>query len=170
MELRAYYFGNMYLSSIQQGIQAAHVTANMFTKYPQPELVRRGGSDNSGNYLWTWANQYKTMILLNAGYGAAIHDLRDFFSEEDNPYPWDVFFEEEAALDGAVTSIGIILPERIYNTAAVIRANPGVSVHMLRHEDYLASSHIEDVRELPNDFTHWELDMIEKLPQYGLAR
>ena len=35
--MRAYYFGNMYLSSIQQGIQAAHATHELFNKYmPQP--------------------------------------------------------------------------------------------------------------------------------------
>lgn len=32
-EYRAYFFGNMYLSQIQQGIQAAHVVAEMSMAY-----------------------------------------------------------------------------------------------------------------------------------------
>ena len=36
--MRAYFWGNMYLSSIQQGIQAAHVVTEMFAKYVDNEF------------------------------------------------------------------------------------------------------------------------------------
>ena len=58
--MRAYFFGNLYMSSIQQGIQAAHAVADMFIKY---------SNENEPNYhpLREWATDHKTMILLNAG-------------------------------------------------------------------------------------------------------
>ena len=112
--MRAYFFGNMYLSSIQQGIQAAHAVHDMFVRYPTRE---HGG----GNYLWDWATDHKTMILLNGGYADTIKELVNFFNNSDNPYPFAAFHEEEASLNGALTTVGIVLPEKIYHIASMIR-------------------------------------------------
>ena len=146
--MRAYFFGNMYLSSIQQGIQAAHVVAELFIKYDDA---------NGPNFhtLREWAVDHKTMILLNAGYGAEIHSLVDFFQCNDHPYPWAQFYEEPAALDGAITMIGIILPPKIYDTGVELyKANPTIPIGNLLNYVY----------------TFWEQSMVERLPNYGLAR
>jgi hypothetical protein len=114
--MRAYFFGNMYLSSIQQGIQAAHATHELFTKWNQPSLARSN--------LLEWAENHKTMILLNGGYAATIQELVDFLAEQGDhsvTYPYAPFYEEEASLNGALTTVGVILPEKIYLTAAAIR-------------------------------------------------
>jgi hypothetical protein len=155
--MRAYYFGNMYLSSIQQGIQAAHVTSELFIKY-----TNRTGSGYG--QLHDWAVDHKTMILLNAGYSEELYKLYGLFDTiEANPYPWAGFNESSEALDGAMTCIGIILPERIYETMAICRnerINPEfISVHPRAQE-----------LELPTDLTVWEIELIETLNQYGLAR
>lgn len=164
--MRAYFFGNMYLSSIQQGIQALHATAEMFMIYGDPEKP---------NYhsVREWANDHKTVVLLNAGYSSEILSLAEFFTREDNPYPWAAFNEDPLALGvglsgepGASTCIGIILPERIYETVALIRK--GAVQRQLLNTAALATFARD--YDIPDNFNDWELDMIDRLPQYGLAR
>ena len=121
--MRVYYFGNMYLSSIQQGIQAAHVTHELFLSYP-PCDPNHHDLQSDSDILYDWAKNHKTMILLNGGYSEALRELITFFSSPQNPYPWTFFNEGEDALDGALTCVGIVLPERIYETAAALRDNP----------------------------------------------
>ena len=107
--MRAYFFGNMYLSSIQQGIQAGHVIAEFFVDYP--ETLTEKMSD-AGKLLWTWAQDHKTVILLNGGYSENLHRLCEFFDNYENHlYPWAYFHEGKDALDGALTCVGIVLPD-----------------------------------------------------------
>ena len=82
--MRAYFFGNMYLSSIQQGIQAAHVVGELFTSYSES---RTNAMSEGGKLLWEWACDHKTMILLNGGYSENIHRLCEFFDDYQNTYP-----------------------------------------------------------------------------------
>ena len=110
--MRAYFWGNMYLSSIQQGIQAAHVVAEMFAKYPD--------DDNHSMTLLDWADDHKTMILYNGGYQSKLIDIADVL-KASGKYPWADFREEEASLNGAVTSVGVILPEGIIALADHMR-------------------------------------------------
>ncbi len=113
--MRAYYFGNFYLSSIQQGIQALHVTTEMYNKYPNLDL--------DGFDLREWAEKHKTVILLNGGMAFDLRYLVTLFDTKHNPYCWSYFCEEEAALEGSITSVGIVLPEKIYAGAAILREN-----------------------------------------------
>ena len=179
--MRAYFFGNMYLSSIQQGIQAAHATHELFIKYNQPGRAQA--------YLLDWATDHKTMILLNGGYAATIQELVDFFGEQDGPYglyPFAPFYEEEASLNGALTTVGIILPEKIYLVAAAIRAeSPG----HYDFEDGQASRAYTTREKIWNDgeitigpgntlgfdidkdltlsYTKWEAQLIDRLNQFN---
>ena len=179
MESRAYYFGNMYLSSIQQGIQAAHVTAEMFRKYRNIDM-------NTSSMLFDWAINHKVMVLLNAGYGAEISSLVAFFDEGQNPYPYAYFRESQEALDAALTCVGIILPDTVYETSKLIRENVVLpewiertgSVRYLKtgngpvplesSADLLAK--FPDVEEVEYDLSKWEFKMACRLNNYGLAR
>ena len=105
--MRAYYFGNMYLSSIQQGIQSAHVTAEIMLKYVTVTGSYEITDDPKRIMAWDWAKNHKTMILLNGGYSENIHNLIEFFDTRENPYPWADFYEGQDALDGALTCAGI---------------------------------------------------------------
>jgi hypothetical protein len=173
MELRAYYFGNMYLSSIQQGIQAAHVTAEMFTKYSCDEVTM-------DSMLWNWARQDKTMILLNAGYSEELHDLKTVFNHHSNPYPWEYFNEGDDALDGALTCVGIILPEKIYKMSAAIRADrPSAGQKSIAErifEDGAITVHPDNTMGFDVEeptimvYSKWEYDLLLRLNNYGLAR
>ena len=74
MELRCYHFGNMYLSSIQQGIRAAHAQMAMFVKYDKAEAVHLDNIDeyaptvdeklfiDSTKMLYNWGENHQTMI------------------------------------------------------------------------------------------------------------
>lgn len=109
--MRFYAWGNMYLSSIQQGIQAGHVIGNMSVKY---------GANPDSMYC-DWAKNHKTMILLNGGMSCNLGDIVEHFSKQDNPFEWAPFSESRDALDGALTSVGIILPEDVYENAKKVR-------------------------------------------------
>lgn len=111
-ELRAYFFNNMYLSGIHAGIQAQHCTAEMFIKY-RPD-IQSGCIGNKSDMLYRWAEKYKTTIILNGGYNSNLQRLEHFFAD-GSPFPWASFYESEEALATACTSVGIVLPERIFN-------------------------------------------------------
>ncbi|KKM67218.1 hypothetical protein LCGC14_1473340 [marine sediment metagenome] len=152
--MRAYYFGNMYLSSIQQGIQAAHATHGLFNKYAASEKAET---------LFNWSQNHKTMILLNGGYSENLRKIIALFGHNENPYPWAFFNESEEAADGLLTSVGIVLPEKIYVTAAAMKGD----------EDFVSR-----LRETgswnPCDDEHYEIskyefDLCLELNKYGLA-
>lgn len=114
-EYRGYFFGNMYLSPIQQGIQAAHVIQDMYTRTYQPLLVR---SYNGPKIFMDWMNIDRTMILLNGGYQTSLESLYEKFKQitkNGKLYPIGAFREEQEALNGCMTSVGIILPKKVYD-------------------------------------------------------
>ena len=168
--MRAYFFGNMYLSSIQQGIQAAHVTAEMFCQW---------GGDRT---LQEWADDHKTMILLNGGYLETMEDLWGFINEGDHDYPYAKFHEGLDSLGGVLTSVGIVLPEKIYLTAAAMRRD-----RPKRGETSIAELIQSNgcwIVEADNDyglvfndgtdgllmeFSKWEFDLMNRLNGCGLA-
>jgi hypothetical protein len=112
-ELRLYVFVNFYLSSIQQGIQSAHVVHSLFTKYPDPVLSKRN------ELLWNWARNHKTMIVLNGGANSDIHEI--FYTLEQLQHtrignmPFECFHEDENSLGSVMTAVGVVVPEQFFN-------------------------------------------------------
>lgn len=121
-EFRLYCFVNFYLSSIQQGIQSAHVTHSMFVKYPIEagcDLEGRLGS----SILWDWAKNDKTMIVLNGGAGPGIYSIYDTLQTlqveyEGEKLPYECFNEDES-LDGMMTSVGVVVPKCFYDARLI---------------------------------------------------
>jgi len=109
--MRAYFFTNMYLSPIQCGIQAGHVIGEMAVKYGQ----------NPDSDFLEWANDHKTMIVLNGGMSCNLESIINHLSQKENPYEWDMFIESQEALYGALTCVGIVLPEWVYAKASEVR-------------------------------------------------
>lgn len=104
---RAYHFGNYYLSSIQQGIQAAHA---------QTTLFRNAISTNNQAQLCVlmqWAAR-PTTICLNGGNAESLRALYEDLSDVDHSYPLAAFYEDEASLSGLMTNVAIILPAHVY--------------------------------------------------------
>ncbi len=153
--MRAYFFGNLYFSSIQQGIQAAHTVVEMFTKYGQKNREIPDGIDGpcqEWQILHHWATEHKTMVLLNGGYAEELRSLIQFFSSKENPLPWAYFNESKEAADNCLTCVGIILPEEFYEGARDLKGPSG-------YGEYYA-------KLLPG----WERTLAERLNMYGLAR
>lgn len=111
-ELRLYTFCNFYLSSIQQGIQSAHVVHSLFVKYPTVE---------SNSILWDWAQNDKTMIVLNGG---AHDDIVQSFqaasalnlNHHNVLLPLESFSEDAYSLGGIMTCWGIVVPKCLYDS------------------------------------------------------
>lgn len=165
--MRAYFFGNMYLSSIQQGIQALHVVSDMFVKYQshQPEFTE------TKNMLYEWAEDHKTVVLLNAGYSESIRELIEFFNHPANPYPFCEFYEDGAALDGALTSIGIILPKKIYESAKLLRETKGSWREFETGWGITFVNVCDSISFSPyQDLNPWEVELATKLNTFSLAR
>lgn len=156
--MRAYFFGNMYLSSIQQGIQAAHVTHEMFLKYDN-----LAAGSFATTELYDWAHNHKTMILLNGGYSENLRALTEFFSNPMNDYPFADFHEGQDALDGALTCVGIVLPEKIYVAASALRKGDIDAEQIPVKETWSPEDGITWT------YSKWEYALCIELNKYNLA-
>lgn len=109
--MRLYTINNMYLSSIQNGIQAAHVVHELFNKY---DLSKMDGIDHKSmlqrEKLVDWSENHKTMIVLNGGMTEQMEPMLPII--EASGLPWASFYEP--GIGNALTCIGIVVPERLY--------------------------------------------------------
>lgn len=173
--LRLYTFCSFYLSSIQQGIQTAHVVHELFLKYngiaESLEITR----------LHRWAEDHKTIIVLNGGTNKDLKDLLDFLnSEVDNfnfPAPYVSFSEDEDSLGGILTAVGIILPEEIYNAINYRTATsqidlPSFDVLFPYNSNEVEAFYFIKDDEIKEHFlkgtSNWNL--ISRLKSYSLAK
>jgi hypothetical protein len=98
----------MYLSSIQNGIQAAHVVHELFRKYQKQDALQYA--------LHDWADNFKTMIVLNGGMTEHLVSFLELVKKSGLPF--DTF--NEPGIGNALTSIGVIVPERLYGHDEII--------------------------------------------------
>ena len=162
--MRFYSFTNWMLRPIQQGIQPGHAAVELFVKYPEESFT------TESEMLFEWARDHKTFICLNGGTHFDLLDLREFMEKEGPPYPWSLFCEDGASLGGLITSIGIILPPRIYETAAVLRRYRGQEPFFSENNRGWGAFVVwEDGTSAYLDFSSWEKEMIERLNACGLA-
>jgi len=157
--MRCYHFGNMYLSSIQQGIQAAHAQMELFIKYNpgKQKTLSKDPNDvlfyNAVKTLYEWATVDKTMICLNGGDNKELLAIEKFLQNELNPYPWATFTESTESLGGLLTNIAIILPEKIYAMPTFDTDSPS---------DWFAAS--------MQHLTRFEVELINMKNKYRLAK
>ncbi len=161
--MRFYGFGNYYLSSLQQGLQSAHVIGELFTihnhlteKYMQ---------------VHDWAKNHKTMVLLNGGNSKDLAELFDFFNQENNPYAFAKFNEDEQSLNGALTYVGIVLPSKIYDSSANMRQfthfyNPVTEELKID----LKTIGVNGTDSETTKLSQFDYNLCERLNFYGLAK
>jgi hypothetical protein len=104
----------MYLSSIQNGIQAAHVVHELFNKYGLHADDPKKASQL--NQLLDWSENHKTMIVLNGGMTEHLVSFLELVKKSGLPF--DTF--NEPGIGNALTSIGVIVPERLYGHDEII--------------------------------------------------
>lgn len=123
MKTRLYSIVNQYISGTHAGIQTAHAMHEMFIKHP-PQ-----GSRNADELVWQWAVSDKTIIVLDGGYQSNLERIFELM-QGCRSLPSAKFHEEQAALNGALTAVCIVLPEYMYNpqysTVVDIESNVGM--------------------------------------------
>lgn len=157
--MRFYSFTNYYLSPLQQGIQTQHCATDMHYKY-------RFTSSMEPKYMDDWALNHKTTIVLNGGNCAALSGLYSFLTANDNPYPFCFFMEDEQSLNNALTCVGVILPEKIYEGANILRDRRSNIRTVSDGENIIVSGNGEIYE---HEYTTWEVEMMTRLNQYRLA-
>ncbi|MEM2159449.1 MAG: hypothetical protein QXN55_00660 [Candidatus Nitrosotenuis sp.] len=189
--MRAYFFGNYYLSQIQQGIQGLHAVVELFTQAESftsrisvvdlPQTIR-----DQITMLYDWATNHKTVVFLNGGNQADLQELDAFLST--GIYPTSRFYEDEKSLNNALTSVCVILPEKIYEGAKIWQARTRhsefeqdrrfqkwVSIDKttameLREDGTLAIAKETDLDGIQiTTYTEWERNLMEMLVTYRLA-
>lgn len=107
--LRCYVVTNKVLSPIQKGVQATHATVELLVKYDEY-------SDESRT-VYSWANNFSTLILLEGGFHQQMIDHYTFLREMcvDLQIPCSSFREDEETMNGMFTSFAVVLDYTIYN-------------------------------------------------------
>lgn len=108
--MRLYSFTNMYLSSIQCGLQTAHLVGELFSYYclkndkPQTKM------------LYEWSNKHRTICILNGGNCKELTQIHQILYQTAYTldYPFSYFKEDRESLNEAITCVGIIIPESVY--------------------------------------------------------
>lgn len=120
-ELRMFTFGHFMLSSIQQGIQAAHAITNLFTYYHRND----GGVHDTeeADILYSWATQHETLVCKNGGDTEALEDILNNLNVDENYLPFQDFNESSGALNDSITCIAIVVPERLYDEGVAVVRN-----------------------------------------------
>lgn len=108
---RFYSFTNYYISSIQKGIQTSHLVSEMSIL------------ENKGTPYNNWALYDKTVVVLNGGNAKKLNEIYEAAIPFGKEYGFPVvkFHEDADSLNGALTAVGILLPEVVYETARLQR-------------------------------------------------
>lgn len=180
--MRLYTMTHFMLSPMAKGIQATHSTVNLFKKYtPNPsnnDEVAVIESMDPCDMLWDWSINHETMISLNGGVTPDMNEMVEFLEYNTCPYPW-AYFREDESLGELVTSISIVLPERLYNVAYLIKTKVIAfevnRLKVLNWDSYNATFSLYKFQELEeeirgygsfSDFDKW---LIDRMNGYRLA-
>lgn len=180
--MRCYHFGNYYMSSIQQGIQAAHCQMELFVKYQDSGVnfvddylpsINEIEYQQKVDDLYDWAENHKTMVCLNGGALQDLKNIEELMKDVGNKYPWSTFYEDEYSLGAILTNIAIVLPEEIYDTAAKIRSREYFLTNNVVTENPIHIGISTDVLIEPKfimTLTDFDVKLIELLNSCQLAR
>lgn len=169
--MRFYSFTNAnYMSQLQLGLQTAHCVAEMADKYD--------GCPGMWDFQ-EWARAYKTIVILNGGNCADLTELYEFLDNMSTPYSFAKFNEDEASLNNAITCVGIILPEEVYETARLIRSRKiikptdpapfGTNFTYVLSDDEAENDLVRKCCAAYNQMSDWEIELINRLNRCGLA-
>lgn len=162
--MRYYGFGNYYLSSIQQGIQNAHVISTLSVKYEH-------GSRQDSVYR-EWAANHIVTVLCNGGNSKSIQEMYDLFedlSKQGMPLPFAKFHEDNQSLDGALTAVGIVVLKRHYEFDSDFLPSHVTEDMFL---EFISSRDIAKFEALGLEFGYetWELKLMFTIKGCALAR
>ena len=133
--MRLYSLTNYYLSSIQKGIQTAHLVSELSRMDREHALGK--GKRSPSTMFREWADHHKTIILLNGGNSARLgyfHNAMISLAPGQtvriaDEFPVVYFREDEDSLNGALTAVGVILPESVYKSGELLDGECGSSTY-----------------------------------------
>ena len=168
--MRCYHLANSYLPGIHAGIQSAHTQHEMALKYLGGELGNDTLKTQHAVYV-EWATNHKTVIVLNGGWQSTLQEWVAFLAQTGNPYPWAMFHEELDSLNGALTNVGVVVPEHIYSVGRELRemSRPGVASSVMlkdgRELQVRASATIllNEAKETIHTYTQFEVELAIRL-------
>lgn len=163
METRCYTFGVYYLSSIQQGIQAAHAIADMMARYADKDTPER-------ELIMKWAREDKTMICLNAGNHKSLLEIAETF--EKSKYPCALFQESYDDLGSIYTCLAVVLTEPVYTAAAYLKTEYDIKNPYRMDYNFSEEKHAIRLRDENTGFLldNEDLDLARLISKKGLAR
>jgi len=180
-EKRLYTFPHFMLSPLAKGIQSTHSTVELFNKYvPHKgnnyEVKSNDDSEkDTFEVLFDWSINHKTEIMLNPGTSQGLEELEYLMQVPENFYPWAAFYEDEESLKGIMTSISIVLTEKIYNTASLFRTG-NFNFNLNNYGRVLCKDESKcDTKDLIllynyGRFNSFEMEMVEILSTFRLAQ
>lgn len=94
--MKLYIFTFNHLSTIQKGIQAAHVVAELM--YDATDTVEE------------WFFKHKTIVMLEGGNNASMKYLRDLALDVNQELDTAIFVEDFETLGGLTTAVAVLVP------------------------------------------------------------
>ncbi len=96
------------MAPLQKGLQTAHTVSNLFVKY---ERVLFAGKSEY-RMLKQWAENYKTIIILNGGNSAELLQIYNelMLLNSSLVFPFTKFEEDIESLNGALTCVSLVIP------------------------------------------------------------
>lgn len=116
-KLRCYHFNNFYFPGIHAGIQSHHSFMEIYNKY------KNDRDSIQFHTMDEWAEDYKTVVVLNGGMQCHLEEMDSFLDNEHNNFPWASFREAKEAANNTMTNVGIILPDSIFKMSRLIANN-----------------------------------------------
>lgn len=107
--MRFYTYNHLWLSSLQKGLQAGHAAVELMISFEK--------NSEEGMIAFDWAENHKTMMLMNGGNSQMLEETYEFFDSlksEGMNLPFVRFYEDSESLNGSITSVGIVITEEIY--------------------------------------------------------
>lgn len=152
--MRLYTFINFYLSQIQAGIQSAHILGEIVNDYIITPVHETGKSSRT-IMVEDFLQNHKTMIVCNGGNNQMLLERIALFDDVRNPFPFAIFHEDEDSLCGALTGVGIVLPEYVYE------AKRGVKIH--DDTEYKCFEY-DNLRWYEDDYMYELIDAVKSAP------
>jgi hypothetical protein len=166
---RAYFFNNMYLTGIHNGIQAGHALDQLWSGFVNSKRKLTKIAEAKFALLREFSNKHKTWVILKHGDHDAVSEFHAFLAQQ-TVYPFTMF--QEPGLNYSATSVVVILPERMYDEFSTFvgravmksendKTNPG----------YVAAQIPDDMLSefVARKYSPWELDFLKRKCQCGLA-
>jgi hypothetical protein len=171
MNFRAYFFNNMYLNGIHNGIQAGHALDNLWSIFTEYKGKLTKVAQAKFAMLREFSAKHKTWIILKSGGSEDLFDLYKFMAGQKT-YPFTMF--QEPGLNSSPTSVVIILPDRMYDDVATAVGKAMVKADFNMTQQPVINWQLSIPVELldavqERNYTPWEREFLKRKAMCGLA-